>query len=99
MINDNPTDEPNVKEENGLVDYIDLRIAKGHGKKLITLIEGLPSNIDTKKIVKVLSKLLACAGTIIEKNVLMFQGDHRNAIRDWIIKEQIAEKERIKIHG
>ena len=83
--------------------YIDLRIQQRNGRKTVTTLQGLPSEYDHKKILKVFKKTLACNGTIVEDDelgeVLQMSGDQRMKVAEFLVKEGIAKKSSIKIHG
>ena len=78
------------------------------GKRVITLIEGLDETLDLKDIVKKMKATFSCAVSIhldekSQQNYVKLQGDHRNELRDWLVKEKVIAaneaKERIVIHG
>ena len=82
---------------------IHIRMQKRRGKKCLTLIEGLPNDLDLKKIVKIGKQLFKTAGTIKLNNngdkIIMFQGDFRNEVKQFLIEYNIAEKSQITVHG
>ena len=59
--------------------------------------------MDKKKILKAFKKEFACNGTVIEDEelgeVIQLQGDHRQKIAEFLLSEELAEKNTIKIHG
>ena len=77
-------------------------------KKMITKIEGL-ANPDLKKIIKDLQKILQTSGHIEvnkdnkddkdNKDNIIFQGDKRNEIINYLIKNNLAIIENIKMRG
>ena len=78
------------------------------GKRIITLVEGLDASPDLKSIVKKMKAAFSCAVSThldekSQQNYIKLQGDHRNELRDWLVKENIVAaneaKERIVIHG
>ncbi|KAI9323067.1 translation initiation factor SUI1 [Dichotomocladium elegans] len=81
----------------------DLRIQQRNGRKTMTMLEGLPREYDINKIVKTLRKKCACIGTIIENEesylTLKFSGDQRQKIAEFLVREKIAKKSEITIHG
>lgn len=69
----------------------------------MTTLQGLPKEYDAKKILKVFKKEFACNGTVVEDEelgeVLQLSGDQRVKIAEFLVKENIAKKANIKIHG
>ena len=83
---------------------IHVRIQQRNRKKCIITIEGLmdiegmePKNLE--KISKDFRKTFNCSSVIKEGNVIQLQGDHREKIKDYLLKNNICRKEDIKIHG
>ena len=72
-------------------------------RKCISIIQGLPEDLDFKKLVRHFKKLWNCNGTVIDNaewgQVIQLQGDIRRALAKFLIEEGIALKEEIKIHG
>ncbi|KAL1933873.1 hypothetical protein VTP01DRAFT_7963 [Rhizomucor pusillus] len=83
--------------------YIHLRIQQRNGRKTLTTLQGLPKEYDAKKILKVFKKEFACNGTIVDDDelgeVLQLTGDQRLKIAEFLVKEDIAKKSDIKVHG
>jgi translation initiation factor 1 len=77
------------------------------GKRDITIIEGFEKDLDLKRISKALKKLFGCACSIHidddDNEIIKLQGNHCDAVRDWIIQQEIIPKneaaDRIVIHG
>ena len=79
-----------------------------NGKRAITLVEGLDEVGDMKSIVKKMKAKFSCAVSLHAdeasgKQYIKLQGDHREAIKEWLVKEKLVNatesKERIVIHG
>jgi translation initiation factor SUI1 len=79
-----------------------------NGPRSITLIEGLESDLDLKRIAKAMKKGFSCASSVhvdekTQQSYIKLQGDHRDNIRGWLLQEKIVEaseaKERIIVHG
>eukprot|EP00178_Gracilaria_changii_P008797 TRINITY_DN26334_c0_g1_i1.p1 TRINITY_DN26334_c0_g1~~TRINITY_DN26334_c0_g1_i1.p1 ORF type:complete len:123 (+),score=15.07 TRINITY_DN26334_c0_g1_i1:41-370(+) len=90
--------EGNGKDSN----YVHIRIQQRNARKSITTVQGLPEDLDLKKIVKYFRKEFSCNGTIVDSElgkVIQLQGDHRQNIQMFLVREEICEKESIKIHG
>jgi translation initiation factor SUI1 len=93
--------------EEGSKEKLHIRIQTS-GKRVITLVEGLDPSLDLKNLIKKMKATFSCAVSIhvdekSQQNYIKLQGDHRNELRDWLIKEKIVAaneaKERIVIHG
>jgi translation initiation factor SUI1 len=68
-------------------------------KKSLTKIEGLEET-EQKKVMKDLQKILQTSGHIEnEEKLIVFQGDHRIEILNYLIKNNLAIIENIKIRG
>ncbi len=53
--------------------------------KMITLVEGISKDVDSKKILKELKTKLACGGTI-KNNMIELQGSHKNKVKAILVK-------------
>jgi translation initiation factor 1 len=53
--------------------------------KTVTIVNGFGNEIDIKKIAKALKNELACGGTY-KGNSIELQGDHRNKIKEILVK-------------
>lgn len=83
---------------------VHIRIQQRNSKKTITTIEGLDTSIDLKKLLKYIKKQFNCNGSIIKIeedniNIIQLQGDQRENIKNFLIKENIISEDFIKIHG
>lgn len=82
---------------------VHIRIQQRNAKKTITTIEGLDSSIDIKKLMKYIKKKFNCNGSIIKTEVdidiIQLQGDQRDNMKNFLIKENIVSKDFIKVHG
>ena len=72
-------------------------------RKCITIIQGLPDDLDFKKITRHFKKLWNCNGAVIESpqygSIIQLQGEHRKAVADFLMYEGLASKSEIKILG
>lgn len=72
-------------------------------RKCLTLIQGLPDDLDFKKILRQFKKAWCCNGTIVEHEqygtIIQLQGDKRRDILKFLLTEGIAVREMIKVHG
>jgi translation initiation factor 1 len=59
--------------------------------------------LDQKRILKAFKKDFACNGNIVQDDdmgeVIQLQGDHRVKVQQFLMSQEIASKEKIKIHG
>ena len=64
----NPFDDTTEGEDTGPGDQglVHIRIQQRNGRKTLTTVQGLSSEYDFKKIVKVAKKEMACNGTVVE---------------------------------
>ncbi len=58
--------------------------------KIVTIVSGFESEVDTKRIAKTLKNKLACGGTYKENSIIL-QGDHKGKIKPVLIKEGFDE--------
>lgn len=83
--------------------YVHIRIQQRNGRKSLTIVQGLPDDLDLKKILKAIKKSYSTNGTIVEDaemgNVIQVQGDQRKNIFDFLTTYKICSKEEVKIHG
>ncbi|KAJ3092300.1 Eukaryotic translation initiation factor eIF-1 [Quaeritorhiza haematococci] len=83
--------------------YIHIRIQQRNGRKTLTTVQGLPSDLDQKRILKAFKKEFACNGTIVQDEelgeVIQLQGDHRLKIQQFLVQNEIVSKDKVKIHG
>ncbi len=73
------------------------------GRKTLTTIQGLPKELDPKRVLKVFKKEFACNGTIVEDEemgeVIQMQGDHRTGVAQILLDEGIVKKDDLQVHG
>tara|TARA_B100000073_G_scaffold28578_1_gene21855 strand:+ start:365 stop:712 length:348 start_codon:yes stop_codon:yes gene_type:complete len=89
------------------VEKIHLHIQQRNGRKSWTHIKNLNLGDDVseyKKLLKKMRGVFACGGNIEndddgENIIITLQGDKRTEIRDWLVKNKLAEKDNIIIHG
>ncbi len=77
-----------------------ISIQQRTSKKSLTKIEGLDET-EQKKVMKDLQKKLQTSAYIDseDKKLIVFQGDHRIEILNYLIKNNLATLENIKIRG
>jgi len=77
------------------------------GKRWITTIDGLDDDLDIKRIARAMKKALHCSIIVTpnkdDEEVIQLQGDHRDAVREWLIANEVLTeqeaKERLLVHG
>lgn len=86
-----------------LTGYIHIRIQQRNGRKTLTTVQGLPNDIDPKKLLKAFKKEFACNGTIVDDEdlgqVIQLQGDQRMKVKQFLVGESIVGGDKIKVHG
>ena len=82
---------------------INIYVKQRNTKKYWTIIENLTEieNSVLKDILKDFKKLLSCNGSINkdEHSFIQLQGDHRDAVKDYLIKTFSLREESIIVHG
>ena len=83
-----------------------IRIQQRNGKKAITTLQGLEDDLDIKRICKYMRKSFNCNGNVkkdkFDEDIIQLQGDQRENIKQWLLDQQIIEKQevsRIVVHG
>ncbi|KAI9350224.1 translation initiation factor SUI1 [Obelidium mucronatum] len=83
--------------------YIHIRIQQRNGRKTLTTVQGIPQEIDPKKVLKAFKKEFACNGNIVEDEELgeciQLQGDQRTKVLQFLTEQEISSKDKIKLHG
>lgn len=69
----------------------------------MTTLQGLPKEINSKRLLKEVKKQFACNGTVVDDEehgeIIQLQGDQRLKMAEFLVNEGIAKKSAIKIHG
>ncbi len=93
----------NENEQKIIGSKIHIRIQQRNGKKSITSITGLPTDLDLKKILKYFKKTLNCNGTISDDEefgkIIQLQGDHRASVKNFLLEQNVSSLNDIIIHG
>ncbi|KAI9220588.1 translation initiation factor SU [Blastocladiella britannica] len=83
--------------------YIHIRVQQRNGRKTLTTVQGLPEEIDQKKLLKAFKKDFACNGTLVQDEdlgeVIQLQGDQRVKVAQFLVQEGITRKDQVKVHG
>eukprot|EP01099_Mayorella_cantabrigiensis_P006419 TRINITY_DN534_c0_g1_i1.p1 TRINITY_DN534_c0_g1~~TRINITY_DN534_c0_g1_i1.p1 ORF type:complete len:113 (-),score=11.50 TRINITY_DN534_c0_g1_i1:106-444(-) len=103
-LNRNPFDDET--EEFGsskTTNYIHIRIQQRNGRKTLTTVQGLSTELDFHRILKAFKRGFHCNGTIVDDpelgKIIQLQGDHRKEISKFLITEGIVDKNIVKVHG
>ena len=84
-------------------DKVHLRCQQRNGKKCLTTVQGLSSDLELKKILKAFKKTFNCNGAIVTDQelgeVIQLTGDQRDGIRKYLVEKDITEAENITVHG
>mmetsp|Transcript_7578 Transcript_7578/g.14188 ORF Transcript_7578/g.14188 Transcript_7578/m.14188 type:complete len:107 (-) Transcript_7578:5205-5525(-) len=91
-------------EDKQVQGFVHLRIQKRTNRKCLTIIEGMPRDIDLKKVLKHFKKTFSCNGTILknedtDEQVLQLTGDNRREVAAFLRDEQIVAEDCIKMYG
>ena len=82
---------------------IHVRVQQRNGRKTLTTVQGLPVDLDQKKMVKYFKKEFACNGTIVkdedDMEIIQLSGDQREKIKIFLIEQEICQQDEVKIHG
>ena len=99
-------EEADKNEKNKEVVYcVHLRYQQRTTRKGYTIIEGMPDDIDCKKVLRGFKKIFSCNGALkkdkknTDTHVILLQGDHREDVRKFLMEEGIVSKDEIKMHG
>lgn len=80
-----------------------IRIQQRNGRKSITTVQGLATDLNLKLILKTWKRSFTCNGAIVEDEehgkIIQLQGDQRTNVRDFLVNEEINRKEDIVVHG
>ncbi|MES1908488.1 MAG: hypothetical protein MHM6MM_001412 [Cercozoa sp. M6MM] len=82
---------------------VHIRVQKRTSRKSVTIVEGLASDLDLKKILRFLKKIYSTNGNIATNeqsgSVLQMQGDMRQNVLDFLTQFNICKPEEVIVHG
>lgn len=82
---------------------VTISVEKRGGKRFITNVIGMAEDLDLNKILSYLKKKHNCSGSILKDEkygeVMSFTGDQKENIYNFLINEQIYDKEDIIVKG
>ena len=92
-----------IKHIDNIQNIVHLRVQNRNNRKKITICQGLEDDLDLKKILKYLKKMYSTNGWISidtdGNEIIMFNGDIREQIKEFLTRFNIVHKDFIKIHG
>jgi translation initiation factor 1 len=91
-------------DEAGVIeDKVHVRVQQRNGRKCITTIEGLATDLDIKRICKAFKKNFSCNGAVQKDEdvgeVIQLSGDQRTNVKDFLVDQEICLAESIVLHG
>ena len=82
---------------------VTISVQKRNGKKCITSVIGMSEDLDLKKIISYIKKKFSCNGSIVIDEeygeVMIFTGDQKENIYNFLIDQEINKKEEITLRG
>jgi translation initiation factor 1 len=82
---------------------VTISVQKRNGKKCITSVIGMAEDLDLKKIISYIKKKFSCNGSIVIDEeygeVMIFTGDQKENIYNFLIDQEINKKEEITLRG
>ena len=82
---------------------VTISVEQRNGKKCTTRVIGMDKELDLKKIVSFLKRKHNCSGSIVKHEthgeVMMFSGDQKENVYNFLINEEIYKKDDIIIQG
>ncbi len=83
--------------------YVTISVEQRNGKKMKTFVYGIDIKFDLKKILSHLKNTLNCSGTIKKDEkygeIMIFTGNNKKAIYDFLVKEEISSIDNIVLKG
>ena len=90
-------------EDIKILEKVHIRIQQRNGRKSITTIQGLETDLDLNKILRSLKKNFKCNGSVTWHkeygDVIQLQGDQRDSCKDFLVDHEIVKEEQVQIHG
>jgi translation initiation factor 1 len=96
-------DDPSIRVTSAPAFEVHIRSQQRNGRKSLTSVQGLPPELNLKRVLRHFKKTFCCSGSILDDTtlgrILQLQGDQRTNIAEFLEKEGICKKEQIKVHG
>lgn len=96
--------EDDLEETTSTSNFVHVRFQKRNNKKCLTLIEGIPKDIDLKKVLRYFKKAFSCNGTIVSDpdtgdKIMQLTGDNRKEVERFLKEEFIVPESCVRVHG
>lgn len=96
-----------VNTGRGIGNRVVIRLQKLKRRKWIVIVSGLDAALDLRRILKQLKKQLACNGCIKHEsmpdgsvaNILHVQGNHQQGVFDFLVGNDIVDREQVVLRG
>ena len=103
IFNDADTLDPFASDTKGSGTKVHIRIQQRNRRKSILTIQGLEDDLDIKRIFRAMRKLFKCNGAVINDeeygDIIQLQGDHRQAVKEFLVSQDIYKGEQVIVHG
>ena len=103
FLSNGKCDEAFDNEEEYEIQIVHIWLRQRNGKKCVTEVNGLASDLNLDKIMKFWRKDFHCSVSKFinedKEKIIKLQGDKRELILQFLILENIISKTNIKIHG
>lgn len=103
FLNNGKCDEAFDNEEEYEIQIVHIWLRQRNGKKCVTEVNGLATDLNLNKIMKFWRKDFHCSVSKSlnedKEKIIKLQGDKRELILQFLILENIISKANIKIHG
>jgi translation initiation factor 1 len=103
FLSNGKCDEAFDNEEEYEIQIVHIWLRQRNGKKCVTEVNGLASDLNLDKIMKFWRKDFHCSVSKFinedKEKIIKLQGDKRELILQFLILENIISKANIKIHG
>lgn len=87
------------------IDTVHIRIYQRTSRRYITTIEDLNTDLDLKRITKIMKRKFSCNGCVktlkdkSSKEIISLTGDQRENVKNFLTTNNIVEEKQIKVHG
>lgn len=82
---------------------VHVRVQQRNGRKCITTVQGLASDLDLLKILRALKKTFQCNGSVTQDpelgEIIQLSGDQRTNVRKFFVEQDVCHEDQIVIHG
>jgi translation initiation factor 1 len=82
---------------------VHLRCQQRNGRKCITTVQGLSTDLELKKILRNFKKKFSCNGAMVNDkelgDILQLSGDQREGVRKFLVDNEIYSNIEITVHG